>query len=113
MLGDRQNACLPLDRTLLPQVLKKNGYKTHVIGKYVKLFFSMNVTVNLSFEEISMMMKECKGVGELENNIFLQISLLVFWLHKAKQSFCKANLMIVLGQISIKLLIRKLTSKIT
>lgn len=29
-----QNVCLPLERTLLPEVLKKNGYKTHAIGKW-------------------------------------------------------------------------------
>ncbi|GFO42305.1 arylsulfatase b [Plakobranchus ocellatus] len=34
VIFSQQNVCLPLDKTLLPQVLKQNGYKTHAIGKW-------------------------------------------------------------------------------
>ncbi|GFR57423.1 arylsulfatase B, partial [Elysia marginata] len=46
VLCDRQNACLPLERTLLPQVLKQNGYKTHAIGKWHLGFCKWECTPN-------------------------------------------------------------------
>ncbi|GFO32832.1 arylsulfatase b-like, partial [Plakobranchus ocellatus] len=40
VIFSQQNVCLPLDKTLLPQVLKQNGYKTHAIGKRLRLCYN-------------------------------------------------------------------------
>ncbi|GFR85664.1 arylsulfatase B [Elysia marginata] len=34
VIGERQKVCAPLNRKFFPQLLKENGYNTHMIGKW-------------------------------------------------------------------------------